>query len=510
MRLNFSAGKLAGQTVEVTGDRLTIGRAPENDLVLSDEKVSRQHAAIERTAQGEFVLRDLNSGNGTWVDDTRVESPLTLRGGEQIRIGPNIASAEAVERAGAAAGAAGLTTQPIDTEADEPTLVEQPSKASPASTPPPRRGVTTFMRRTEQRMKRLTIVAIGAVGLAVVVAGLAVAGVFSSEDDELDTAAIVDEARASTLLIDMRVGAGASIDDRFSKGSGWVVDAEAGEIVTNAHVASGGQLVKVALPGGQARDAQVGAMNFCQDVALLKTDSTDGLRTLPQVTQDELSDGDPVVALGFPGSLAIGDNLVTTSGVISTVEAKTGKLYPDVVQTDAAINGGNSGGPLLNADGEFVGMNTLSNVGAGSQNQNYAIATDHISSLLGELREGRSQGWLGYVLDYPTDNPGDPEDDVPIVTGQNGDVFYGMGVVGASENAPANSDLVGFAGGREQYVYAIDGVSFSPDKLPASAADTAVCETTMNKGTGDTSTLSIVELFDDQTYETYDVTVEYP
>jgi S1-C subfamily serine protease len=294
-------------------------------------------------------------------------------------------------------------------------------------------------------------------------------------------------------------------NDRIGKGTGWVLDAKRGEIVTNAHVASAGQTVKVALPGGKARDARVVAINFCQDVALVRTPDTAGLRTMPLVTQDRLSEGDPVVAIGFPGTLAVGDPLTTTSGVISIVQAKDqSPMYPDVVQTDAAINGGNSGGPLLDRDGRLVGMNTY---GATSkQNQNYAIATDHLTRINRDLRAGRSTGWLGYILE-------DPQDESPILTGADGEKFFGPLILGRAQSAPANARLAGAAGGKLQYISAIDGKRFGPgadDLNPLGSMD-SICQATGDKHSGDTSTLSIVEDNPSaQTYRTYDVKVRYP
>ncbi|HEV2980103.1 MAG TPA: FHA domain-containing protein [Solirubrobacteraceae bacterium] len=87
MRLVFASGPLVGSTVEIDGGRLTIGRVAGNDLQLVHDTVSRQHAVIEVHRDSSVVLRDLNSRNGTFVDDERLSGARTLHGGERLRFG---------------------------------------------------------------------------------------------------------------------------------------------------------------------------------------------------------------------------------------------------------------------------------------------------------------------------------------------------------------------------------------------------------------------------------------
>jgi S1-C subfamily serine protease len=135
-------------------------------------------------------------------------------------------------------------------------------------------------------------------------------------------------------------------------------------------------------------------MNRCQDVALLRVSDTSGLKTMPLTTQSTISEGDSVIAIGYPGTLSPDDNLVTTTGVVSVAKASVSDDYPNAIQIDAAINHGNSGGPLLDSEGRLIGMNTFG-AASGEQNQNYAIAIDHIQELLPDLRAGTSTGWAG-------------------------------------------------------------------------------------------------------------------
>jgi pSer/pThr/pTyr-binding forkhead associated (FHA) protein len=87
MRLVFASGPLEGSTVEVDGERLTVGRIAANDLQLAHETVSRHHAVIEVHGDARVVLRDLGSRNGTFVDGQRISQARTLRGGERLRFG---------------------------------------------------------------------------------------------------------------------------------------------------------------------------------------------------------------------------------------------------------------------------------------------------------------------------------------------------------------------------------------------------------------------------------------
>jgi S1-C subfamily serine protease/pSer/pThr/pTyr-binding forkhead associated (FHA) protein len=371
-------------------------------------------------------------------------------------------------------------------------------------------GNTTLLRIVQGRLRRLTLITGAAVLAALALGGLALTGVLSGGSaNELNVAAVVRTATPGTVLVNELATIAGS--NRLSHGSGWVVDARRGEIVTNAHVAGIGTTTQVSLAGGRPRTAKVVAINACNDVALLKTRDTRGLRSLPLVAQSKLHEGDPVVALGFPGSLAAGDNLTTTTGVISVVNARDAgapRTYPDVVQTDAAINPGNSGGPLLNADMKLVGMNTYANTT--TQNQNYAIASDHIARLLPDLRAGYSEGWLGYALLEQQANAAGSVD--PVVAASTGEKFYGPRVIGPAEGTPKNANLPGLAGGRQQYVYAIDGVRFGPGTNELSPTSDIVddCRITRGKVSGDTSVLSVVEVDERaNTYNTFDVRVRY-
>src|SRR3954467_2131440 len=125
MQLTIKSGPGAGRTVEVEGTEFTIGREAGVDLVLSDGKASRRHAALRVLPDGRATLYDLGSSNGTFVNGRRIQSTL-LQGGEQIQIGDTVLVAD-----GAAAGAA----QP-PAPAPPPTLSAPPPPPRPAPPSP--------------------------------------------------------------------------------------------------------------------------------------------------------------------------------------------------------------------------------------------------------------------------------------------------------------------------------------------------------------------------------------
>ncbi|MDP9383686.1 MAG: trypsin-like peptidase domain-containing protein, partial [Actinomycetota bacterium] len=137
-----------------------------------------------------------------------------------------------------------------------------------------------------------------------------------------------------------------------------------------------------------------------------------GLQAAALARSGGVRQGETVVALGFPGGAGPADELTSTTGVVSVSRttyrdtAADVPVLPEVVQTDSALNPGNSGGPLVDLDGRIVGMNAVvrsaSYDGRALQNQNYAIAADRLRAVVARLRDGRSAGWTGLTFSYPT------------------------------------------------------------------------------------------------------------
>ncbi|XP_060789272.1 serine protease HTRA1A-like [Neoarius graeffei] len=171
-------------------------------------------------------------------------------------------------------------------------------------------------------------------------------------------------------------------------GSGFIVSDD-GLIVTNAHVVADKTRVKVELKNGQSYDAKITDIDERADIALLKINSPSKLPVMSLGQSADLRPGEFVVAIGSPFSL---QHTVTT-GIVSTTQRGGKELGlrnsdMDYIQTDAIINYGNSGGPLVNLDGEVIGINTLK-VTAGIS---FAIPSDKIKEFLTESYDRQARG----------------------------------------------------------------------------------------------------------------------
>ena len=197
-------------------------------------------------------------------------------------------------------------------------------------------------------------------------------------------------------------GLGPTTTRRFTVQSGSaVMISPAGEFLTNQHVVGGADTIRLLLPNGESRLAEVIGTSPELDVALLKCDP-DGMEPAQLGAAKDLLVGEWLVAVGYPvGGRGITEESrfrpTVTVGVVSALErsfvpstrqqTRSSLFYPDMIQTDAAINPGNSGGPLANASGEVVGINTfiLSDSG-GSQGLGFAIPIERALKAAGELR----------------------------------------------------------------------------------------------------------------------------
>ncbi|MDH3350766.1 MAG: DegQ family serine endoprotease [Gammaproteobacteria bacterium] len=177
-----------------------------------------------------------------------------------------------------------------------------------------------------------------------------------------------------------------------SAGSGVIIDAKRGYILTNHHVVENADEIQISLIDGEIHDAEVVGSDAATDIALLKVEA-DGLTDMPIGDSDRVRVGDFVLAIGNPFGLGH----TVTSGIVSAL-GRTGisrNGYEDFIQTDASINPGNSGGALVNMRGELVGINSAiisrsgGNVGIG-----FAVPTEIASSIMrqildfGEVRRG--------------------------------------------------------------------------------------------------------------------------
>jgi S1-C subfamily serine protease len=142
-----------------------------------------------------------------------------------------------------------------------------------------------------------------------------------------------------------------------SLGSGVIIDGEKGLILTNAHVIQKTGTIKVVLQDERDFEARIVGADPDSDLAVLKIDSKDRLPAIKMGSSEDLMIGETVIAIGNP----FGFSHTVTTGVISAVNRSIraqDRVYHDFIQIDASINPGNSGGPLLNINGDLIGINT--------------------------------------------------------------------------------------------------------------------------------------------------------
>jgi S1-C subfamily serine protease len=190
------------------------------------------------------------------------------------------------------------------------------------------------------------------------------------------------------------------------QGTGMVLDTQ-GDVLTNAHVVANATTVSVQVFGQTTvYQAKVLGIDTADDVALIQIQNPGKLTPIPLGTSAGAQIGDPVVAIGNALGLSPGGPTVT-SGIISalgrSLSTNTERLT-GLLQTDAALNPGNSGGPLADASGKVIGMNTA--VSTDGQGVGFAIPIDKITPLVDQLKKGntpaRPQGFLGVSLSTAT------------------------------------------------------------------------------------------------------------
>jgi S1-C subfamily serine protease len=466
MRLVVTSGPDSGKGADVKGDRFLIGRDADCDLTLEDPEVSRRHASVRLLPDGRAEVTDLGARNGTIVNGRRITAPATLEGGEELRLGNTTLQARGSRRPAVA-------TQPA-AAAPPPAGVARESavRRLRGELGQERARDASLIRRIGQRSRRATYLAIGALAVAAIAVGVLVWQLVLT-DDEPSQSELVDQVAPSVGAIYVRASGQEAVF-----GTGWVLDAEEGLVVTNAHVLSAPRVVSPRLRfavgvdpeqegnvGSDVRPARVIGVSPCADLAVLRVGLQEGLTTLPVAAQSTVDRGDEVFAMGYPENITGNDVLQVTSGIVSAPrtsaeEDEFGMFqeYPNLVQTDTAINPGNSGGPLVNTDGELVGVNTL---GTGLENQGFAIGADEVSAVTDQLRTGESLGWAGFGIS----NAGP----------------RGIRVENAVQRTEASA--VGIFGRGPVFVTAIDGQPI------ASFAD--YCDAVSDLGSGDTAQVEI-------------------
>lgn len=217
-------------------------------------------------------------------------------------------------------------------------------------------------------------------------------------EEPLTQTQIIDRASESTVRIITKDSFG------VGGGTGIVIDAQKGLVLTNEHVVSGATSIKAVYRGAERTAARVIAHAPCEDLAMLKLSlPIAGTKSIEFASSSALVRGQHLTVVGFPGVIngKQSRKLVPTEGNVSVPNqsASPGDDYPQlpsVVLHQATINHGNSGGPLVNDKAQLVGVNTLVNPDA--NNQYYSISSDRVKSLLAGLKAGKSRDYIGWDL----------------------------------------------------------------------------------------------------------------
>ncbi|MDA0182216.1 trypsin-like peptidase domain-containing protein [Solirubrobacter phytolaccae] len=461
-----------------TGDFL-IGRLADDDngRLADDPELSRRHARIQATPDGGIEIEDLGSTNGTYVNNERVTTRRRLQAGDVVELGQT--KLNVLDPAGRAA-------QPTQFGRVRPGGQDTPRTPLPAVPAAAAKQPTVASRA----VPRAALIGGGVLGTLAVV-GVAVA--LASSGGEDDGKAIKSPIEPTTLTVAQQIKRGSpstvELSTRgpgFSRGrkttlsgggSGIVVDAEKGLVLTNAHVVAGQTSIKAKVADGTEISARVVSQAPCEDLALVSLRPTPkSLVEAKLGSSGKVAAGDRVVALGYPSAFEerlSGRTLQASEGIVSAPTGKTSlgaasPALPEVIQHQAPLNGGNSGGPLFNERGEVVGINTFSSGRSSSQNQNAAIAVDRVKQMLADLEAGKNSGYLGWQV-LPLTGGQLPLR--PRTTGRTGSALV---VLSVDAGSPADKKKFEFG----DTIYEIDGTPVRKFQ--------DVCDIVNSKASGDT------------------------
>lgn len=248
--------------------------------------------------------------------------------------------------------------------------------------------------------------------------------VFSSE--EQTNISVYEETKRSVVNIDTSTVVnlrwlGGRSEEKTGSGSGWVLD-KTGHIVTNHHVVAGSDIVTVTFGEGEAVPAEVIGTSAQNDIAVLKV-NVDPQRLFPVTIGDSksLRVGQKIFAIGNPFGLERTMTVGIVSSLDRSLKSKNGQQMRNIVQIDAALNQGNSGGPLLDSQGDVVGMNTaIASLTGENTGVGFAVPARTILRVVPQLIEyGRFRSaWLGVDYFWKSDQgigiakvtPGSPAD----------------------------------------------------------------------------------------------------
>lgn len=229
-------------------------------------------------------------------------------------------------------------------------------------------------------------------------------GSWTYSDDELQNIKIFEASNKAVVHIETQVSGDSSYFDAVPEsdtGSGFFISQE-GLIVTNYHVIKDASIITVSLHDGSVYEAQLLGADDENDIAVIKISPTAGaeIETLSFGDSDSLVVGQKVIAIGNP----FGYDRTMVTGIISglsrPVRDESGKVLLGMIQTSAPINPGNSGGPLLNTEGDVIGINTsIYSTSGTSQGMNFAVESNTAAASVNDIvNYGKvSRGWLDIV-----------------------------------------------------------------------------------------------------------------
>ena len=363
VHLSFTAGALAGRSIDLGPGRYIVGRRADAQVQVPDRGVSGHHAAIDVGPDGRVCITDLGSSNGTWVDGERITGTWLIGDRADLRFG-------AVPAVLAIADAA-------------------PAGGRGAAKP-----------RVGKVVAALAVVAVVLAGVVVLAQAL--------RDDEPRSGARANAATAGTPkpkpkpptraeILALANEATVQVSTSTGSGSGWVMAVDEGRpvIVTNAHVVGDATAVRISSDDLAPHVATVLGVSQCDDLAVVRADNRLTLRRLTVAAPAEV--GDEVWIAGFPGRIVDENGYQLHVGRIASVGATLLRhdrnlvaSYRDLVQVDGVINPGNSGGPLLEQrDGRVVGVATFRASDPGTP-QGYGIGAERLRAVLPYLAAGTS------------------------------------------------------------------------------------------------------------------------
>jgi putative serine protease PepD len=267
-----------------------------------------------------------------------------------------------------------------------------------------------------------------------VVRQVTVAGAEPTSSNTFSVNRVYERAKDSVVEITVNTTQATPLGEQNgeAQGSGFVYD-KAGHVITNAHVVDGARSIEVHFSNGKSYDATLVGSDPSTDIAVLKVNAPASvLKPLAVADSSNVGVGDNVVAIGSPFGL----EGTVTSGIVSAlnreITSPNGFAIANAIQTDAAINHGNSGGPLLNTSGQVIGINTqIESDSGGNDGVGFAVPSNTVRSIASQLLQDGSvqHAYLGISLSESEPRVAEVRPGTPAAKAglQAGDVITAVG-----------------------------------------------------------------------------------